>query len=421
MIKNIWNRFNPYLNLRIMAIFLLGVSSGLPLLLILSTLSVWLQKEGISKTTIGLFSFTTIPYALKFIIAPFIEYLNPPFFKYLGHRRGWIIFSQTGLFFSILNLGFSEPNNNLFYTALCAITVAIFSTIQDINYESYRTDISKDKLGGYYIGASVIGYRAGMLISSAGAIYLEIYFNWKTSYLIMAFCMFIGILTSILYLQNEKKIHTPYIYKKNKLSCSFILIPIKNLIQKNNIIFVFLFITSYKFGDSTTNVMTIPFLLEMGFSEIEIAHIAKSFGIVAIMLGSLLGGILLSHKTLKYNLLLCSITHIITNIMFLYMYYLGCNILFFCLIMWVQNFICGLSQTTLIYYLSQFCNKPFTTTHYAILSSYGSWIRIILSFISGWIADHVTWEYFYNYVIIGCIPCIIFIYIYSKKIFNTKV
>ena len=420
IIKNIWKLIKPYHEPKVIGMFFLGFSSGLPFLLLLSTLSIWLQKEGISKTTVGIFSFTTIPYALKFFIAPFIDHWNIPIFKSLGHRKSWLIVTQIGLIISILGLGFSNPSNNLILTALWAITIALFSSIQDIVYEAYRAELLTGQLAGYGIGASVLGYRTGMLVSSAGAIYLEVYFGWKFAYSIMACFMFIGMISSILSLQTKTSYQNHY-YNNQKKTSSFylsIIAPFKKFLHKQNITCISSFIITYKFGDTVLNVMTNPFLLEIGFSEIEIAHVAKSFGTIAMMLGSLLGGILLAHRSLHNNLLLCAGAHTICSLIFLLQSLIGYDFYFFCLNMGIQNLICGLSQTTLIYYLTQFCHKPFTATHYAILSSFGSGIRIILSSASGWFADHVTWECFYSYVTIGCIPCILLLCIFSNKILS---
>ena len=414
-LKNMLKKTNPYKDHRIIGIFFLGFSSGLPFLLLLSTLSIWLTKVGVSKTNIGLFSWVTFPYALKFLLAPFLDNFNFFFLdNLLGRRKTWLISSQLGLSISICGLGFSDPEYHLINTALWALLVAFFSSIQDIVYEAYRMEILKGPLSGYSIGASVMGYRIGLLFSGAGALYLEVLFNWSFAYAIMSCCMIVGMFVSLVSIEpiKEDRIHHKEI--KNFYH-SFVIIPINILFNRENIIFIVIFLMFYKVGDTILNVMSMPFLLEIGFSEMEIAYVAKFFGITAMILGGFAGGILLAHRSLRYALFLCSIAQFVASIIFIIQSIVGYNISFLFLTMGVENFVCGISQTALIAYFADFCQRPFTATHYAILSSIGSFVRIILSSISGWVADHMVWTLFYSSVTLGCLPSLLLLLFFSEK------
>ena len=123
---------------RLLVILIMGFSSGLPLLLTLSTLSYWLSKLGVDRTAIGLFASVGLPYSLKFLWAPFLDQIRPPF---LGRRRGWALVTQLCLAASIVALGFTDPAINAWWTAVAAIVVAFFSASQDIVIDAYRIEI----------------------------------------------------------------------------------------------------------------------------------------------------------------------------------------------------------------------------------------------------------------------------------------
>ena len=184
---------------KLIPIFFLGFSSGLPFLLILSTLSVWLAESGISKTNIGMFAWVTVPYTFKFLLASLIDLFKIPILhNWLGQRRSWMLLSQISLIFALMFLGSMKPTQNIILTAIAAFVVGLFSAIQDIVVEAYRIEILDRPKLGVGASASVLGYRAGMLCSGAGAIYLAAFFaSWAIAYNIMAIFMLVGIVTTL--------------------------------------------------------------------------------------------------------------------------------------------------------------------------------------------------------------------------------
>lgn len=193
-----------YLDRRVIAVLFLGFSSGLPILLILKTLSAWLADVGIDKSTIGLFGPVLIPYTFKFIWAPFMDRLPlPGFTTLLGRRRGWLVATQLCLMAAIFGLGQTEPTVDIFMTALLAFLVAFFSASQDIVIDAYRIELlSEDKQGA---GAAnvVTGYRLGMWVAGAGALYVADLAGWSTAYTVMAFLILIGVATVLLLPEPE--------------------------------------------------------------------------------------------------------------------------------------------------------------------------------------------------------------------------
>ncbi|MCB1883811.1 MAG: MFS transporter [Geminicoccaceae bacterium] len=185
-----------YRDRRVIAVLLLGFSSGLPIMLILTTLSTWLAEAGVDKGTIGLFGFALAPYTFKFAWAPLMDRLPlPPFTAWLGRRRGWMLACQLGLIVSIWWLGQTDPSLDWRATWNAALVVAFFSASQDVVIDAYRIELlPKEKLGAG-AGVVVLGYRIAMWAATAGALLLADAAGWSTAYTGMALLVLVGVLT----------------------------------------------------------------------------------------------------------------------------------------------------------------------------------------------------------------------------------
>jgi len=185
------NFIKLYLNKKQLLIFVMGISSGIPLYLILSTLFIWLTREEIDISTIGLFALTQIPWSLKFLWAPFIDNYKIPFFSdFLGQRKSWLLFIQLNLSIFIICLGYSNPSNNLEITAIFALMVSFFSASQDIVVDAYRIEILNDNSQGAGAAVTQFGYRVGGLLAGAGSLYLTIYLSWEQIFLVVSTIIF---------------------------------------------------------------------------------------------------------------------------------------------------------------------------------------------------------------------------------------
>lgn len=385
-------------------IFALGISSGLPFLLTLATLHVRLVEAQASNALIGLFTLITIPYSLKFLWAPVVDMVKIPYLtNNLGQRRAWLLVSQIALFLSITSLGLADPNDNMYATAFFGFLVAICSATQDIVYEAYRTEIlHKNELG---IGAtsSMLGYRIGIWLSGAGALYLADFFGWIISFTTMALLVFIGIITTLSC--NEPAVSS---HRKGSFNFMVSIMDIKqaakNIINRESVALILLYVFFYKFGDTTLNVMTAPFLMDIGFSKSEIANVAKSFGIGTMIFGSFIGSFILSKRPLSVALITCAILHVFSCVMFGIQAYVGYSMSLLIFTIAIENLTCGLGTASLIAYFSSLSKAPFTATHYALLSSCASLFRIIISNLLGLLADHFSWEEFYMLAGLLCLP-----------------
>ena len=409
-------RMNVFKQPRVLIIFFLGFSSGLPFLLTLATLHVWLTEGGIDKTTIGLFVLISLPYSLKFLWAPFVDYLKIPYLtQRFGLRKSWLLISQFFVIVSLLALGATNPHANIMMTAVAGVMVALSSATQDIVFEAYRLEVLKPHDIGLGAGASMLGYRMGMWVSGAGALYLASYLNWFAVYAFMACCIAFAMIITLLIPEPTR----PHDALKAKLISQTLLDKIKqsttSLFQRENWQIIVLYIVFYKVGDTILNVMTSPFLLEIGFSKLEIAHVAKSFGIGAIILGGCIGSFTLTRKPLIETLFLCSLLQIFSCLMFALQSHMGYNIWMLFITIGVENLTCGIGTAAFIAYLSSLTHAPHTASHYALLSSIGSLARVGLSFLAGWSADHLEWINFYLLTAAACVPSFVVLLFWARN------
>ncbi len=348
-----------------------------------------------------------MPYALKFLWGPLVDkYKIPILYKHFGLRRSWILLAQLCLGIGLIALGNSDPANNLILTVCLALFVGFSSAIQDIASEAYRIEIIPRAKVGAGASASVLGYRFGMLCSGAGTMTVAaVTGSWRIAYTCTALCILIGIITTLL--SREPAINRP----PKELT---IWRTVRTFIRGRDWQIIIPFILSYKVSDTILNAMNMPFLVEIGFNKLEIAYVAKTFGISAMIFGGIAGGFLLLKQSLRQNLVTCVVLQGIAASLFIIQAQSGNNILTLFIVMGVENFACGMAQVALIAYMSQLCSLQSTAFHYAILSSFASFVRVIFSAIAGWLADRMGWSVFYGLVCLSCIPSLLILWFCVK-------
>src|SRR6266700_823616 len=192
---------------RVLIVLFLGFSSGLPLALSGSTLLVWMRESGVDLGTIGLFALVGTPYTLKFLWAPLVDALHVPFFtRQFGRRRGWLVFSQLLLIGAILLLALTDPARSPLFVALGALLVAAMSSTQDIVVDAFRVESLPESEQAAGMASYVAAYRIGMLVSTAGALFIVSGFEgtgiarssaWMWGYVVMAAMVLIGTVTAL--------------------------------------------------------------------------------------------------------------------------------------------------------------------------------------------------------------------------------
>jgi len=399
--------FRVYTDRRVIAILFLGFSSGMPLLLTFSTLSIWLAEDGISKSTIGLFALVGMPYSLKFIWAPLIDRLHLPILtRRLGRRRGWAILTQLALIVGIIGLGTNDPNKGAWAMAAWAMFVTFASASQDVVIDAYRVEILEERQYGAGAAMIVAGYRIGMLASGAGALFLADAFSWFWVYVAMAALMVVGMATVLLNPEPDLGDDAPAPGGANPVQWvrQAVFEPFAEFLHRGGWLPILLFVVFYKFGDSLAGIMAGPFYVEIGFSKSEIASVSKIFGLGATLLGGFLGGLLVVRRGIMESLLWCGLLQMFSNLMFAVQAMVGHDISMLAVTIAVENVAGGMGTAAFVAYLSSLCNIAYTATQYALLSSLMALARTALSAPGGALADSTSWVSFFLITTIAALP-----------------
>jgi PAT family beta-lactamase induction signal transducer AmpG len=420
-----------YRNPRVIAILFLGFSSGLPLALTGQTLSLWLKDEGLSLTAIGLFAAVGTPYALKFLWAPLMDKARiPGLTRLLGRRRSWLIVTQFSLIAATLALGFSGPAANIGVTAMFAVAVAFASASQDIVVDAYRVEILEEHQFAAGAAAIVFGYRVGMLVSGAGALYLASAFAWPLVYAAMAVLVLVGVATVLLNPEPTMRETPESIVREDEVRAWLaerphlsgplgaalawlyiaVVCPFAEFMARPAWVAILLFVIFYKFGDSLAGVMTFPFLDDIGFTKIDIANVAKVFGFAATLAGLALGGALMAGLGLYKSLWICGVLQLVSNLMFAVQAMVGADITFLALTIGLENLAGGMGTAVFVAYLSSLCNVAYTATQYALLSSFMVVARTWLSSSGGALAEWLDWIGFFLLTTGAAVPGLVLLW-----------
>src|SRR5579885_1363432 len=385
-----------YADPRILLIAVMGFSSGLPLLLTLSTLSYWLAKLGVDKTSIGLFASVGVPYSFKFLWAPLLDQVRPPF---LGRRRGWALVIQAALALSILAMGFTDPAVNPWWTALAALLVAFLSASQDIVIDAYRIEILPEAEQGAGSAATQVGYRFGLLAAGAGAVALADFLPWPVVFAILAGLVGVGMAAFVIAPEPP----APALPERETFGAWFMRSvwgPFAEfLLRRRSItssVVILLFVLLYKFGDAISGTMATPFYVDLGFSGVEIAAVTKVFGIVASLAGTLAGGLLVARFGIMRALLIGGVLQAAGILLFVPLAMKGHDTRWLAAAVGGDNFVGGLGSAAFVAYLSALCNIAFTAPQYPLLSSFMSVGVTILFSGSGWLAEQMSWAGFFT-------------------------
>lgn len=399
-----------YLTGRQFIILVMGFASGLPLLLTLSTLSYWLSKVGVDKTTIGLFTLVGIPYTLKFAWSPLVDHIRLPLLGRLGRRKSWLLLMQVGLVAVIFLMGQTDPTVAPKATAILAICVAFFSASQDIVIDAYRIEILGEDEQGAGAGTTQVGYRIGMLLAGAGATAMSDYIDWSAIFIVLAIAM--GICALFTLFVPEPKAAARPVTHQNYVDWlrEAVIRPFADFMGRRGWVVILLFILFYKYGDAFGGAMANPFYVELGFTGTEIALMSKVYGVIATLVGGVLGGLIVARYGLFRTLLMGGLMQAATNLLFSYLAIKGHDLLWLGVAITADNLAGGVAAAALVAYLSGLCNVAFTATQYALFSSFMAQGRTILSSGSGWFADNMDWASFWAATTLMALPGLILLF-----------
>jgi PAT family beta-lactamase induction signal transducer AmpG len=390
---------------RLFWVLLLGFSSGIPLALTGTTLQAWMATEKIDLTIIGVFSLVGLPYSVKYLWAPVMDRFIPPF---LGRRRGWMLVTQLGLVLTIAAMAFSDPAGATTLFAVLAFLVAFVSASQDIVVDAYRTEVLEPAELGPGAGVHIMGYRIAMLTSGAIALILADRLPWKTVYLLMAGSLLVGAVASILSPEPALKEKPPASLKEAVVE------PFIEFLSRPGAVGILLFVILYKLDVVMATALTTPFMLELGFTKTDIGAVTKGLGMAATIVGTLAGGAVVARVGMKASLWIFGILQSVSTLAFLTLARLGHHYPAMVAAIGLENLCSGMGTAAYAAFLMSLCNKRFTATQYAILTSLMALTRVLVGAPTGYLAKTYGWEIYFLVSMLAAVPGLLLLLQYSR-------
>jgi PAT family beta-lactamase induction signal transducer AmpG len=411
-----------YFQPRVLIVLFLGFSSGLPLALSGTTLLIWLRESGLDLGIIGLFALAGTPYTAKFLWAPLTDALDAPLLsRWLGRRRGWLVLTQLLLMATIVLLGLCDPTRlNWIVVFAAAVLVATASATQDIVVDAFRIESLPENEQAAGSAAYVAAYRVGMLISTAGALFLVSGFQdyglgrqaaWHLGYLAMAVLVIVGTITALLATEPERSAaaeaahagQRPLARVAEAAGGAF-----KDFMGYDFAFAILTFVVLFKFTDALSGVMTGPFVIDLGFSRNEYAAIVKGVGLAALLAGGFAGGFIAKAMPLAASLWVGAVVQAIANLSFSCLALVGRDPTVLTLAIMAENFTSAIGTVMFVAYLSALCRNPLhTATQYALLTALAAVGRTYLSSGAGFIAESAGWAWFFVICALAGLPSLL--------------
>lgn len=379
------------MNKRLIIIFMLGFSSGLPLALTSSTLQAWYADAGLSVLATGMLSLVGMPYVYRIAWGPILDRYS---LCSLGKRRSWILAMQIALVLGFNLMAWLSPNSSPELMAILAFACACFSATQDVAIDAHRVEFLPHSEHGLGASLATFGYRLALLIAGGFALVLAQKIGWSFTYRLMGAFMGIGILATLWSKEPSKCLDINASFVK-----SFSL-PVKELIARRGLIPLLFFIVFYKLGEAftaTTSGIVMPFLIQgLGFSIDTIGYVNKIMGVSSILLGGLVAGLLLFRWTLFRALMVFGILQALTNLLFIALALTGKNLPLFAFAVVCDNFAAGMGSTALVAFFMRIVKQPFTATQFSLLVAFSALPRIFSGPIAALLQMWLGWTGLYE-------------------------
>ena len=412
------------------ALLFVGFSSGLPILLVFKTLQSWMSDAGTDLSAIGWYgSLIGFPYAFKYLWSPLLDRYSPPV---MGRRKGWLLIIQSLLVLSIGTMALQDPAKNLELLAVNSVLIAFLGASQDIVADAYRTDVLSEPEAPVGMGIFTAGYRVALIIAFAGAskLFGNVFHAWQPVYFVMAGLMLLSLIFTLIAPETETKDLPP------TTLVDAVVLPFADFFQRRGQVYgglVLLFIVAYKVSDAMMNAMSIPFLKAACFTQGQIGDINGFIGMVAAIVGALLGGALLTRLNVFAGLWIFGSLQAIGIVFYLA---LAQNIHpdptitdltqvcqnftqpalsyeLFVLAIIVENFFGGMEAAAFGLFLMNMCNQKFTATQFALLSSLMALSKLIVAPI-GDVVKSIGWVNFFWLSMVTILPSLVLLVFIAK-------
>lgn len=388
---------------RFLVLLALGFSAGVPLPLTAFTLRQWFSESGISLAAIGMTALIGLAYSLKFLWAPVLDHAAAPFLRGLGRRRGWLASIQPPLAVAILALGLTDPAAGATLTVAVAVAVAFLSASQDIVVDAYRIEVLEERDQGYGLACYVWGYRGALLASGGGALAMAEFGGWSFAFAMCAAMIGVGFAATLAAPEPGRAPPEAPPGWGARLRIA-IVEPFADFVRRRYWVAILAFVALFKLGEALAGIMTAPFYRQLGFSRLEVASVSSVFGLFATLAGALAGGWLVARIGTGRALVLTGVTQMLSNLMYVALFYAGHDIRMLFAQVGVENFTDGLADAAFVTYLSALTSRSFTATQYALLSSLAAVPLRTLGASSGWFAEALGWPAFFLMTTAAALP-----------------
>ena len=398
----------------------LGFSSGLPYILIFSTLGVWLADIGIDLSLIGFFAWIVLTYSLKFLWAPLVDNFSVPFLNRLGYRKSWILLSQISIAICLMLLSIVNPLDSMQMFALIAFLIAFSGSIQDIAIDAFRIELADLHQQGNLAASYQFGYRMAILISSSFALIFASDYGWTLTYQVMSLLMLIGII-GVLICPEEVNANLKRLTIQNS-----IVEPLKDFVKRFGLYFasfLLMIVATYRLTDIVMGPMASPFYLEKGYTLKEIGYIVKVVAVITSIVGFFLGGLLVKRLGVKVTLIIGAFLVLITNLSFSSVAILEKDLYLLGWVVGADSLAAGVVGTANITFLTSLVSKKYTAVQYALLTSFMMLPGKLFSGFSGVLANFLKYEFgadngwmaFFIFTSFLTLPSLLLLFYYIKR------
>ncbi len=435
---------------RLLTIFVLGMSSGFPLVIIGSALSAWLKDEGFTRSAIGYFGAVFFAYSINFLWAPLIDRLKLPILnRLLGQRRSWIILTQSLIVCACIGISQFDIHDSMMMIAAMALIISFASSSQDIAIDALRIDLFKpnevDKISGaaamatsgWWTGYAALGSIPLIVSDLSGWDWSDVY---KLTAVLMC-CLMLPVFWLMEPKSNREEAQNALqdAYEKKlqskgdigqvhwiQHSLAWLLVtvvePIKEFFTRNGFklsITILIFILIFKLGESFLGRMSIVFYKEIGFSNTDIAVYSKMITWWVTVLFSLVGGWVTARLGIVKGLVFAAIAMASSNLLFALMAIVGPDLELFIVTIIVDGFTAAWGTVAFVAFISLLCSHTFSATQYALMASIGTLGRTFVASFSGVLIDDVLggdWVLFFLITVIMIIPALLLLMKIAKDI-----
>ena len=434
-------------------IFLLGVISGFPWVLIGSSLSLWLKEDGLSRSAVGWAGLIFAVYAVNFLWAPLVDRLRLPYLTdRLGHRKSWILMMQVLILASLLFWSTLAPSVNITLVIGAGLLIAVCSATQDITIDALRIEqIDKADTAAMAAGASVAvigwwsGFKIGGLIALMVADKLEMmgFENyWQMTFILLGGLVVLCNIGLLLIpetgtrerslAQAEAQAAFQQKLGGDNLATqaaswigSTVLMPLFSFFQKNGLkmgLAILSFIFLFKIGEAFMGKMSIIFYKEVGFSKSDIALYSKGLGWITTVVFTLLGGYFALKSGVVRALLISGIVMAATNILFSALAWAGKVEWLFAVAVILDDLAAAFATVAFVTFISLLVDRNYTATQYALLASIGTLGRTLLASSSGELVDWLEgdWGLFFIITAVMVIPSLAILWSMRKRLSVSK-